>query len=105
MQKYNYDVNNELIDQILKEDDVKRKELLIEKLKVDSRIDFTSTGYAAQLFSIFKNISYFFFKESKQTECIICGKKTDVILKELQPFIYINNTHLKEKNLFNILLL
>ena len=105
MQKHNYDVNNELIDQIIKEEDEKRKELLIEKLKVDNRIDFTSTGYAAQLFSIFKNISYFCFKESKQTECIICGKKTEVILKEIQPFIYINITDLKEKNLFNILLL
>ena len=32
-------------------------------------------------------------------------KKTNIVIKELQPFIFINNANIKEKNVFNILLL
>ena len=32
-------------------------------------------------------------------------KKTNIVINELQPFIFINNANIKEKNLFNILLL
>ena len=52
-QKNNYDVNNKLIDQIVKEYDENLKSNLISKLQNDTGIDFTSTGYAVQLFSIF----------------------------------------------------
>ena len=30
-------------------------------------------------------------------------KKTNIIIKDQQPFIFINNTNIKEKNLFNII--
>ena len=104
-QKNNYDVNNQLIDKIVGEQDEKIKSNLINKLKNDTGIDFTSTGYAVQLFSIFRNNKYFCFLESKTSECIICEKKTNILIKEQQPFIFINNTNINEKNLFNILLL
>ena len=104
-QKNNYDVNNKLIDQIVREQDENLKSNLISQLKNDTGIDFTSTGYAVQLFSIFRNNKYFCFIESKTSECIICQKKTNILIEEQQPFIFINNTNIKEKNLFNILLL
>ena len=74
-QKNNYDVNNKLIDQLVKEYDENLKSNLISKLQNDTGIDFTSTGYAVQLFSIFKNNKYFCFLESKTSEYIICQKK------------------------------
>ena len=43
-QKNNYDVNNQLIDKIVGEQDEKIKSNLINKLKKDTGIDFTSTG-------------------------------------------------------------
>ena len=57
-----------------------------------------------KFFSIFRNNNYFCFLENKTSECIICGKKTNIIIKVQQPFKFINNTNIKEKNLFNILL-
>ena len=104
-QKNNYDTNNKLIDQIVSEQDETKKSNLINQLKIDTGIDFTSSGYAAQLFSIFKNKKYFCFLENKTSECIICQKKSNIIIKEQRPFIFVNNTNIKEKNLFNILLL
>ena len=104
LQKNNYDVNNKLIDQIVRENDEAKKSFLINQLKSDKGIDFTSSGYAAQLFGIFKNNNNFCFLENKTSECIICGKKSNIIIKEQQPFIFINNDNIKEKNLFNILL-
>ena len=43
-QKNNYDVNNKLIDQIVREYDENLKSNLISKLQNDTGIDFTSTG-------------------------------------------------------------
>lgn len=97
-QKNNYDVNNKLIVQIVREQDENLKSNLISQLKNDTGIDFTSTGYAVQLFSIFRNNKYFCFIESKTSECIICQKKTNILIEEQQPFIFINNTNIKEKN-------
>ena len=71
LQKNNYDVNNKLIDQIVSENDESKKTDLINQLKNDIGIDFTSSGYAAQLFSIFRNNNYFCFRENKTSECII----------------------------------
>ena len=45
-QKNNFDVNNQLIEQIVREQDENLKSNLISKLKNDTGIDFTSTGYA-----------------------------------------------------------
>ena len=44
-------------------------------MNADTTIDFNSSGYDAQLFSMFRNMVYFCIKESKSTECILCGKK------------------------------
>ena len=49
--------------------------LLIENLNIVDSIDFSSSGYAALLFSIFNNNPLFCLKENKETECIICGSK------------------------------
>ena len=54
---------------------MKKKKSLIENLKLDGTIDFSSSGYAVQLFSIFNNIKYFCLKENKVTESVICNKK------------------------------
>ena len=60
----------------------------------------------SKVFSIFSNNKYFCFLESKISEYIISEKKLIFLLKsEQKPFIFINNTNINEKNLFNILLL
>ena len=82
----------------------KKKELLIKNLKLDDTIDLSSSGYAAQLFSIFNNNSLFCFQENKYTECFICGKKYEEIIKELQPFTFINNDNINNTSLFNVFL-
>ena len=53
----------------------KKKMKLIDNLKILDNIDFSSSGYAAQLFSIFNNNELFCLKENKITERIICDKK------------------------------
>ena len=54
------------IDEIIKEEDETKKEELIKQLKIDDTIDFASSGYAVQLFSIFNDINYFCIKEATQ---------------------------------------
>ena len=56
-------------------------------------IDFASSGYAVQLFSIFNDINYFCIKENKVSEYIICGKKqTEEIKKVNNLFLSIITT-------------
>ena len=62
------------IDEIIKEEDETKKEELIKQLKIDDTIDFASSGYGVQLFSIFNDINYFCIKENKVSECIIGNK-------------------------------
>ena len=45
----------------------KKKEELIKQIKFDDSIDFTFSGYAAQLFAIFNNKLAFCLKENKTT--------------------------------------
>ena len=104
LQKNKFDSNNAKIDEILKEDDEKLKEELIKKLKIDDTLDFTSSGYAAQLFSIFNNYSYFCLKENKESECILCGNKKIEEIEEMQPFIFINTNNINNTSIFNIFL-
>ena len=104
LQKNKFDSNNSLIDQIINEDDEEKKEILINQMNADTTIDFNSSGYAAQLLSIFKNIDYFCIKESKSTECILCGKKLLEDNLENKPFIQININDMNEKYIYNILL-
>ena len=75
LQKNKFDSNNKKIDEIINETDENKKEELIKQLKIDDTIDFSSSGYAVQLFSIFNNNLDFFIKENKVTECILCGIK------------------------------
>ena len=74
LQRNKFDVNNAKIDEIIKEKDEIKKEQLIKQLKFDDSIDFTSSGNAAQLFSIFNNNLDFCLKENKVTECILCER-------------------------------
>ena len=71
-------------------------------MNADTSIDFNSSGYAAQLFSIFRNIEYFCILESKSTECILCGKKLTENNLDNKPFIQINSNDMNEKNIFII---
>ena len=59
LQKNKFDINNNLIDQIINEDDEEKKKLLINQMNVNTSIDFNFYGYAVQLLSIFRNIDYF----------------------------------------------
>ena len=70
-------------------------------MNADTSIDFNPSGYAAQLLSIFKNIDYFCIKESKSTECILCGKKLLEDNLDNNPFIQINNNDMNEKSIYN----
>ena len=75
LQKNRFDSNNKKKDEIINEENEDKKEQLIKNLKIDDTIDFTSSGYAAQLFSMFNNNPLFFFKENKSSDCFICGLK------------------------------
>ena len=104
LQKNKFDSNNAKIDDILNEQDESKKQMLIENLKFDDTIDFSSSGYAVQLFSIFNNLNYFCKKENRVTECVICGTKKTEIVEEMQPFIFINNNNINSTSLFNLFL-
>ena len=104
LQKNKFDSNNEKIDEIIKEEDEKKKEELIKKLKFDDTTDFTSSGYAAQLFSIFNNNIYFCLRENKESECIICGNKKTEEITNMQPFVFINGNNINNASIFNLFL-
>ena len=104
LQKNKFDTNNYIIDSIINEADEEKKLLLIDQMNKNNNIDTTSSGYINQLFSIFNNNDNFCFKESKSSECILCGKKTNEYITEMRPFLYINNTNINETHIFNILL-
>ena len=70
LQKNKYDVNNALMDKIINEENDEKKAILIAQMNNDNSIDFNSSGYIAQLFSLFKNNELFCIIESKNTECI-----------------------------------
>ena len=71
LQKNKIDSNNySYIDQIINEKDEQKKLLLINRLNNVKVVDMSSSGYVAQLFSIFNNNEIFCFKESKISECI-----------------------------------
>ena len=103
LQKNKSDSNNKKMDEIINENDGKKR-ITFKNLKIDDTIDLSSSGYAAQLFSIFNNNSLFCFQENKYTECFICGKKYEEIIKELQPFTFINNDNINNTSLFNVFL-
>ena len=104
LQKNKFDTNNAKIDAIINEEDESKKKDLIKQLKFDETIDFNSSGYAAQLFSIFNNKIDFCLKENKTTECILCGKKQTVEIEELQPFIFVNINNINNNSIFNLML-
>ena len=104
LQKNKFDTNNSKIDAIIKEANEEKKLKLINELKIDDTVDFSSSGYAAQLFSIFNDNELFCFRENKEEECIICGRKTSVEIKEKQPFTFININNINNTSLFNIFL-
>ena len=97
IQKNKFDTNTSLIDQIINEDDEEKKASLINQMDTYTAVDFNSSGYAAQLFSMFRNILYFCIKESKLTECILCWKKILEDNLDNKPFIQINNNKKKKK--------
>ena len=74
LHKNKYDVNNALIDKIINEENDEKKAILIAQMNNDNSMDFNSSGYVAQLFSLFKNNELFCIIESKYTKCILCGK-------------------------------
>ena len=104
LQKNKFDTNNAKIDAIINEQDEDKKKDLIKQIKFDDNIDFSSSGYAAQLFSIFNNKLDFCIKENKKLECILCEKKEMIEIDEMQPFIFVNNTNINNTSIFNIML-
>ena len=65
LQKHKFDSNNYLIDEIINEEDDGKRADLIKKLDKNISIDTYSSGYVAQLFTVFKNIVYFNLIEKK----------------------------------------
>ena len=104
LQKNKFDSNNYMLDEIIKEEDENKKAELIDKMNSNITIDTQTSGYVAQLFSIFKNNIYFCIKEKKYSECIICGQKNSEVVKESKPFIYVNINNILLKKIFNVLL-
>lgn len=104
LQKNRFDSNNKKIDEIINKENEDKQELQIKNLKIEDTIDFTSSGYAAQLFSIFNNNPLFCFKENKSSECFICGEKKLEIIENMQPFTFININNINNKSIFNIFL-
>ena len=104
LQKNKYDFNNALIDQIINEEDNSQKEILIAKMNNDISTDFNSSGYASQLFSLFKNNELFYIIKSKKIEYILCGKKFKENVKDNPPFKFIKKEDLDEKHIYNILI-
>ena len=104
LQKNKFDSNNAKIDAIINEQNEEKKEELIKQIKFDDSIDFTSSGYAAQLFSIFNNKVEFCIKENKTLECILCEKKITEKIEEIQPFVFVNNSNINNKSIFNLML-
>ena len=104
LQKNKFDSNNRKIDEIINETNENKKEELIKQLKIDDTIDFSSSGYAVQLFSIFNNNLDFCIKENKVTECILCERKKKEEIEEIQPFVFININNIDNTSLFNLFL-
>ena len=73
LQKNKFYSNDKKLDKIINEED--EKKISIKQLKIDDTINFSSSGYAAQLFSKFNNNHLLCFKESKSMECFICEMK------------------------------
>ena len=94
LQKYKFDSNNLKIDEIINErDEFKRN--INKKFK-----DWWCNWFqflTVQIFSIFHNNQYFCIKENKAIECFICNIKKLEEIKDLQPFIFINNTNIWKK--------
>ena len=76
LKKNKFDSNKFKIDEIIKENDEKNRNLL-------DNIDFFHSGYAVKLFSIVNNTELFCLKENKINECIICWYKK---MKKLMNF-------------------
>ena len=79
---------------------MQKKKELIKQIKFDDCINFTSSGYAARLFSIFSNKIDFCFKENKTTKYILLEKKQIEKIEEMRPFIFVNNTKIHKKKYF-----
>ena len=73
LQKNKFYSNDKKLDKIINEED--EKKIFIKQLKIDDTINFSSSGYAAQLYFKFNNNHLFYFKESKSMECFICEMK------------------------------
>ena len=52
-----------------------KKRITFKNLKIDDTIDLSSSGYAAQLFSIFNNNSLFCFQENKYAQNVLFVEK------------------------------
>ena len=77
---------------------------LIKQLKIDDTIDFSSSGYAVQLFSIFNNNLDYCIKENKVIERILYAGRKQEEVQEIQPFLFINSNNIDNKSLFNLFL-
>ena len=70
---------------------------LIEQMNNDNKIDYNSSGYVAQLFSIFQNVKDFCIIEPRKKECVICGNNTLDNNLDNKPFIYITLEDINER--------
>ena len=102
-QNNKYDSNNAILDIIKKENDEKILSNLINNYKNSKNVDYLSSGFIAELFTIFNN-DHFCIKENKVTNCLLCGKKDVENLTTHSCFFYILEEDFKENKIFNIFL-
>ena len=98
-----FDSNNEIKDKLIYEKKDNKNNQLLSHLNTSTTINYSSSGYVNQLFSIFKNIDNFCKKESKFKDCSFCGKKDTIIINGSYHFVLINENIIILKNKFNIL--
>ena len=98
-----FDSSNEIIDKLIYEKNDNKHNQLLNHLNTSTTINYSSSGYVNQLFSIFKNIENFCIKESKFKDCTFYRKKDTIIINGSYHFVLINENIIKLKKIFNIL--
>lgn len=58
LQLNNWDSNNKLVDKFYNEKDKQKKKILLNEIKINSNVDFNSTGYICQLFKFFNKKNF-----------------------------------------------
>ena len=104
LQLNHYDSNNFLVDNIISENNVTKKDLLINLYKINNIVDYSSDGYICKLFKIFNNYKEFCIIQEKIDLCILCKKAYKPLVEPYYQFFIIKENNIQYKKIFNILI-